>query len=73
MAQKSGQIYVYDSLADSTPTLVTDLSPFVHDFQDRGLLGIAVDPGWPVSPYLYALYTIDARVGVTSGEGHALG
>ena len=73
VAQKGGQIYVYDSVTDTTPSLVADLSPSVHDYWDRGLLGIAVDPGWPVSPYLYALYTVDARVGVTSGTGSPWG
>ena len=33
---------------------------------DRGLLGLAVDPGWPGRPYVYVLYTRDADIGGSS-------
>ncbi len=69
VAQKGGQIYEYDGLGDTTPSLVADLSDEVQDYWDRGLLGLEVDPNYPASPYIYALYTIDARVGTTSGLG----
>jgi hypothetical protein len=60
---KSGRIYVYDSTSDATPTLFADLSPNVHDFWDRGLLGLALDPQFPARPYVYVLYTYDQRPG----------
>ncbi|HEV2104907.1 MAG TPA: PQQ-dependent sugar dehydrogenase, partial [Candidatus Eisenbacteria bacterium] len=28
-----------------------------HDFWERGLLGIAVDPRWPAKPYVYVHFT----------------
>ncbi|HEY3258941.1 MAG TPA: PQQ-dependent sugar dehydrogenase [Pseudonocardiaceae bacterium] len=65
IAEKSGLIKTYDSLADTTPTTVADLRPRVHDFWDRGLLGLAVDPSYPTRPYLYALYALDAEPGGT--------
>jgi len=63
IAEKSGLIKTYDSLADTTPTTVADLRPQVHDFWDRGLLGLAIDPSYPARPYLYVLYALDALPG----------
>ena len=53
VAEKSGFIKVYDSLADTTPTLFADLSTKVHNFWDRGLLGMALDPDFPAKPFVY--------------------
>lgn len=63
VAEKGGAIKVFDSLSDTTPTTVADLSASVHDFWDRGLLGFALDPNFPTNPYIYALYTYDAPIG----------
>ena len=63
VAEKSGVIKVYDSLSDPTPTTFADLRTKVHNFWDRGLLGLALDPGFPQKPYVYALYTYDAAIG----------
>src|SRR4051812_26575708 len=62
VAEKRGTIQMYDSVADTTPTQVADLRTEVHNFWDRGLLGLAIDPGFPTRPYLYALYTFDGPV-----------
>ena len=43
VAEKNGRIKVFDSLADTTPTLFADLSTNVYNFWDRGLLGLALD------------------------------
>ncbi|MFI9815063.1 PQQ-dependent sugar dehydrogenase [Saccharothrix variisporea] len=72
VAQKNGVIKVFDNLADTTPTTFADLSASVHDFWDRGLLGLALHPGFPSTPYVYALYAYDARIGGTAptwGDG----
>jgi len=66
VAEKSGMILVYDGIGDATPTPVVDLRTQVHNFWDRGLLGLAIDPGFPARPYLYALYTHDAMPGGTA-------
>ena len=63
IAQKSGQIYEYDSIADTSGVQVADLRTNVHNFWDRGLLGFALDPGFPEEPYFYVLYTFDAGIG----------
>lgn len=65
IAEKSGLIKVYDSLADTTPTTFADLRPQTQDFWDRGLLGLAVDPQFPTRPYVYVAYTYDAVPGGT--------
>jgi glucose/arabinose dehydrogenase/PKD repeat protein len=58
VAEKRGRVLEYDSLADPTPTVFADLSVAVHDFWDRGLLGLALDPDFTNGrPYVYVLYT----------------
>jgi PKD repeat protein len=72
VAEKSGKIKVFDSLEDTTPTLFADLRAEVDDYWDRGLLGLALDPGFPEKPYVYVLYTYDAPPGETApvwGDG----
>ncbi len=64
VAEKSGLIKSFDGFNDTTPTTVADLSDEVYNYWDRGLLGLAVDPGFTTGrPYLYALYTRDAELG----------
>jgi glucose/arabinose dehydrogenase len=62
VAAKSGRVYEFDGRGDATPALVADLSREVYDSPttDRGLLGLAVDPGYASGrPYLYVAYTYD--------------
>ena len=63
VAEKSGLIRVYDYLGDPTPEVFADLRTEVHNFWDRGLLGLELAPGFPNPPYVYALYTRDAAIG----------
>src|SRR4051794_1273844 len=56
VAEKSGLVKVFDSLSDSTPTVLADLRTNVHDFWDRGLLGLALDPNFTVNGNVYVLY-----------------
>ncbi len=60
---KDGRINVFDSLTDGSATTLIDLSSDVHNYWDRGLLGLAVDPSFPSRPYVYALYTYDHVLG----------
>ena len=66
VAEKRGVIKVFDSLADPTPDVFADLNVNVHNFWDRGLLGMALDPGFPAQPYVYVMYTYDHVLGSTS-------
>jgi glucose/arabinose dehydrogenase len=64
VSTKPGQILVYDSVSDSSPTVFADLRGDVYDNGDRGLLGLELDPGFESGrPYVYALYTWDHVLG----------
>jgi glucose/arabinose dehydrogenase len=65
VAQKNGQIYTFDASGGSK-TLFADLSTGVHNFWDRGLLGLALAPTFPSDPAVYVLYTYDAPIGGTA-------
>ena len=66
VAEKRGVIKVFDSLADTTPTVFADLNVNVYNFWDRGLLGMALAPNFPTDPYVYVLYTYDHELGSTA-------
>ena len=63
VAEKSGLIEVFDSLTDPSGTVFADLRTNVHNYWDRGLLSLELDPGFPERPYIYVLYTYDGPVG----------
>lgn len=73
VAEKSGIIKVFDSLADSSPDIFADLRAQVHNFWDRGLLGMALDPNFATDPYVYVLYSCDADIGGTFPKYGAAG
>ena len=50
VAEKSGIIKVFDNLSDTTPTVFADLRTQVHNFWDRGLLGLALGSELPDEP-----------------------
>ena len=57
VAEKSGRIKVFDGFGDPAPEVYADLSRQVHDYWDRGMLGLALDPQFETRPYVYVLYT----------------
>jgi glucose/arabinose dehydrogenase len=63
VGQKNGVIKIFQSLTDTNPVTFADLSTKVDDYWDRGLLGLALPPNFPTNPYVYVLYTYDARIG----------
>ncbi len=63
VAEKSGLIKVFASVTATTPTIFADLRTQVDNYWDRGLLGLALDPGFPTVPYVYVSYTYDAVPG----------
>ena len=66
VAEKSGLIKVFDSISDPSPTLFADLSTNTYNLWDRGMLGLALDPGFPAEPWVYVLYAYDADIGGTA-------
>ncbi len=63
VSEKRGVIKVFNSLSDPTPTVFADLQAKVYSYSGSGLLGMALDPGFPTFPYIYVLYTYDAPPG----------
>ena len=64
VAEKSGIIKVFDGVNDTTPTIFADLRTNTHNYWDRGLLGMALDPQFTTGrPYVYVLYTYDGNIG----------
>jgi glucose/arabinose dehydrogenase len=67
VAEKSGMLYRFDSVDDTTGTPVADLRTEVYNYIDRGLLGLAVDPSFgPARPYVYVQYSYDHILGSTA-------
>ena len=66
VAEKSGIVKTFDDISDTTPTVFADLRTQVHNFSDRGLLSLAVDPDFPAEPYVYVFYVHDAAIGGTA-------
>jgi glucose/arabinose dehydrogenase len=66
VGEKSGLVKVFDNLSDTSPTVFADLRTKVHNFWDRGLLGMVLDPSFPTNPYVYVLYAHDAAIGGTA-------
>jgi len=66
VAEKSGLIKMFASLTATTPTIVADLRTNVHNFWDRGLLGLAIDPDFANNGYIYVNYAHDATIGGTA-------
>jgi hypothetical protein len=61
VAEKRGLVFEYDDIIDG-PIIarpVIDIRNEVHDFWDRGLLGLAVHPNYPATPEIYLLYAHD--------------
>jgi glucose/arabinose dehydrogenase len=58
IAEKRGVVRVWQR-GSLLPTPFIDLQDEVNDFHDRGLLGLAVHPNFPATPYIYLLYTYD--------------
>ena len=63
--QQQSKVLEFDSLTDTTPDIFADLRPQVHNFWDRGLLGMALDPNFATNPYVYVLYSCDADINGT--------
>lgn len=70
IAEKKGTVrLVQDSQLRAEPFI--DLSAEVNAAHDRGLLGIAVHPAFPASPYVYLLYVYDPPETLTQSGGAA--
>jgi glucose/arabinose dehydrogenase len=66
IAEKSGRIRVFSNLTDTTPDNINLLIDNVNNYWDRGLLGMALHPDFPTTPYVFVLYAYDAPPGETA-------
>ncbi len=66
VAEKSGVIKRFESIDDTTAEVIADLRPRVHNYWDRGLIGMALHPNYPADPRIYVHYTYDAPIGGTA-------
>lgn len=69
IGQKDGRVRVFQN-GVLLPTDFINISAQVNNNWDRGLLGIAIHPDFPNTPYIYLLYTYDPP-GVTADGGGA--
>jgi glucose/arabinose dehydrogenase len=58
IALKPGLVHVFHD-GQLLPQPFIDITAEVKSARDRGLLGLAVHPDFPVQPYVYLLYTYD--------------
>jgi len=68
IGQKDGKVKVFQN-GVLLPTPFIDLTNEVNNYWDRGLLGIALHPDFPSTPYVYLLYTYDPPEAVDDGTG----
>ena len=57
VAEKPGVIQEFSSLTDTAPSEWADFSDEVHDYWDRGLLGMALDPSFTSNGRVYVAYS----------------
>ncbi|MEO1592302.1 MAG: Calx-beta domain-containing protein [Cyanobacteria bacterium J06632_22] len=75
VAEKAGRVRVVDSNGTLRATPLIDLSSQVNGTRDRGLLGLAIHPNFPSTPYVYLAYTYDppetvGRTGLGGPDGN---
>lgn len=60
VAEKAGVVRMLTTSGEEAPVTTLDLRREVHDYSDRGLLGLTLHPQFDHgSPYLYVLYSHD--------------
>ena len=52
VAEHDGRVLVFDDIYDASPTELFDIRDRVHEFWDRGFLGVALDPDFDANPVL---------------------
>jgi len=57
--ERGGRVWMMDASGTRLPEAVLDIKDEVGAWRDFGLLGLAVHPSFPASPYIYLLYVVD--------------
>ena len=63
ITEKRGRVLRFDSVNDPTPSVVADRRSQTHNNSDRGMLGLAVHPDYPATPWVYVSYALDQEPG----------
>ena len=69
VAEKRGRIKIFSRLGADQHVVFADLGRRIFRLGDRGLFGLALDPGFPQRQRLYVLYTFDGPVGASEPLG----
>lgn len=72
VAEKQGRVHVIEG-GMRRPLPFLDISNEVLNSGDRGLLGLALDPNFAVSPLVYLLYTVDPNDDGVDDDGATYG
>jgi glucose/arabinose dehydrogenase len=62
VAEKRGRVLLYPSL-NAAPTVALDIQTAVHNYWDRGLLGMTIDPAFASNGRIYVLYAYNHILG----------
>jgi glucose/arabinose dehydrogenase len=68
IGQKDGRVRIFQN-GNLLAADFVNISGQVNNYEDRGLLGIAVHPDFPTQPYVYLLFTYDPPGTVADGSG----
>jgi glucose/arabinose dehydrogenase len=73
VSEQWGVVRVYQN-GQLLPVPFIDIRQQVNNIQDRGMLGVAVHPNFPATPYVYVSYTYDpvetlSRTGLAGPDG----
>jgi TolB-like protein/glucose/arabinose dehydrogenase/Flp pilus assembly protein TadD len=68
IGHKDGRVRIFQN-GTLLATDFINISTEVNNYWDRGLLGIAVHPNFPATPYVYLLYVYDPLGTVDNGSG----
>jgi glucose/arabinose dehydrogenase len=73
ISEQWGIVRVYQN-GQLLPAPFVDIRQQVNNIQDRGMLGVAVHPNFPATPYVYVSYTYDpvetlSRTGLAGPDG----
>jgi glucose/arabinose dehydrogenase len=68
IGHKDGRVRIFQN-GTLLATDFINISTEVNNYWDRGLLGIAVHPNFPATPYVYLLYVYDPPGTVDNGSG----
>ncbi|MCI0543676.1 MAG: PQQ-dependent sugar dehydrogenase, partial [Actinobacteria bacterium] len=72
IAEKDGVIRTASSIGGPL-SVFADLQDRVHNFWDRGLLGLAVHPDFPDTPHVYVVYAYGVPLPVSGGPEQSYG